>query len=130
MSVFNRDYSASDFKLSGKKSAISHKNKITTRQAAAAAAARQLIQENDVCEYLKLYAKDVTDVVNHAGYNIDVGLQFEEVKDKDNNTNRILAKLDPLTAEFIQGLRKKVNFANKNMLKNFHLKIAVSEVTA
>jgi hypothetical protein len=102
-----------------------NKNKHDTKLAAAC----QLIQENDVCECLTLYAREVKDVVNHAGYNIDVGLEFEEVK--DNNTNRILAKLDPLTAEFVQALRKKVKFANSKMLKSFRLKLCLDEkVTA
>lgn len=90
---------------------------------------KQFIQENEVCEYLTLYAKDVTNVVNHAGYNIDVGLEFAE-EDKDRNTKRILAKLDPLTAEFVHALVKKVQFANKHMLKSFSLKVSLSEVMA
>jgi bifunctional ADP-heptose synthase (sugar kinase/adenylyltransferase) len=130
----NRHYTTGDFKLSGKKSTISCKNKLKQ------AAARQIIQENDVCEYLSSYTEQTNQVLARADQLYRLGLRMDE-SDNANATNKaiidssgkkFLSKhADPIAlSDFIHPLLHEVQLANRKFLRSFKLRLAIEEVVS
>jgi hypothetical protein len=89
--------------------------------------AEQIIEESRVCDYLACYTEDVNHILARAGEPYNLGLEFEEA-DKDDGVK--LDKLDPIAADFVQSLKRKIAFANRKMLRSFKLRLAIEEVAA
>lgn len=117
----NSDSNSSDLSFVCKDSRISLQNKLKR------AAARQLIEETRVCDYLSLYTDDVNRISARAGESFVLGLEFKEPK-KEKHVS--LNKFDPIAADFVKELKWKIGFANRHMLKSFRLKLVVQEVAA
>jgi uncharacterized protein YfcZ (UPF0381/DUF406 family) len=94
---------------------------------------KQIIQENEVCEYLRCFTYDTNTILARADQIIQLSLVMDESDDAtdavefDRATKRFLqGNVDPVAmSDFIEPLRKKVQFANRKMLRSFKLKLVV-----
>jgi hypothetical protein len=85
----------------------------------------QIVHESQVTDYLVRYVEELNKILARAGERYVLGLEFEEAN-KDGSVN--LSKFDPIAAEFVRSLKRKIALANRKMLKSFKLKLSMEEV--
>lgn len=76
----------------------------------------QLVKEREVIEYLRLFRKDVNHIIRRTGDPSTLWFVEEEVKQKD-----------PIAADYIKELKRKVAYAKPKILKSCRLKLIVED---
>jgi hypothetical protein len=123
------DNSVEDLSVYGNISVKSTEKRIT---------AKQIVEETKVCGYLRRITDDTNVVLARADQCIRLALVMDESNNApaavefDAGTKRFVRRnVDPIAiSDFIEPVRKKVEFANKKMLYSFKLRIAIEPPAA